>query len=100
MGKRKKVNTLTKIDPNTLIPKPLTALSQHESCGGARVTTAVHPVLPSTPAPPPEPPIFSADPSNFTDEYLNDEENVEHVSEGYFAVQLYFCGSLACSGSF
>lgn len=89
MGKRKKVNTLTKIDPAILMPKPLTALSQHESHRGIRVTTTVKPVVSRlTPTLPPEPFIFDADPLNFAEEYLDGGGNNEDVSEGCFSAQV------------
>ena len=89
MGKRKrKFDTLTKVDPNIFKPKPLAAVSQHAIDEKTRVTTPIRPVLPR-PAPTPlEPPIFDADPLNFAEECPSDDENVEDVSKGYFSAKV------------
>jgi len=89
MGKRKrKFNTLTKIDPNIFKLKPLVAVSQYATDDKTRITTSIHPILPS-PAPTRlEPPIFDADPSNFAEECPSDGENAEEVSKGYFSAKV------------
>lgn len=66
--------TLTKIDPNALKPRP-TATSQHAT-GRGRVTTVLNPVLPRL-APPPKPTFFDTGPSNFPEETLGDEGSDE-----------------------
>ena len=89
MGKRKKrFDTLTKIDPSTLRPKPLAAVSQHAIDDKTRVTTSIRPVLPRPTPTPPEAPIFDADPLNFAEEYPSDGENAEDVSEGYLSAKV------------
>lgn len=90
MGKRKKVSTLTKIDPRILISNLPAALSQHESCSGTRVTTVVNPILPRTQPVSPEPPLFNADPSNFTEDYLDGADDDEGISESYFSTRVRY----------
>jgi hypothetical protein len=91
MGKRKKPNTLTKIDPNVLKPKPITAVSQHASSSRTRVTVTLNPVLPRLPpTPPPASVTFDADPANLPGEWLDDGETGEDVLKGYFSAKVYF----------
>ena len=95
MGKRlksKKFSTLTKIDLATLLPKPQ-AISQHVARDGKAITKVVNPVFDS----PEEPDIFDADPSNFQDEYLEDEVTEDEAARGYYASQVrQFAFSSAC----
>lgn len=95
MGKRlksKKFSTLTKIDLATLLPKPQ-AISQHVARDGKAITKVVNPVFDS----PEESDIFDADPSNFQDEYLEDEVTEDEAARGYYASQVrQFAFSSAC----
>jgi len=91
MGKRKrKFDTLTKIDPKILKPKPLAAVSQYAADDKTRITTSIRPILPH-PAPTPlELPIFDADPVNFAEECPSDGENIEDISKGYFSAKVRY----------
>ena len=78
---------LTKIDPGTLKPKSL-GISQHAAKNGVRVTTAVNPVWTPLAAPLSEPFGFRADPSNFAEEPLDNDEDgddAEGVLKEFFA---------------
>jgi len=90
MAKHKAKNTLTKIDPALLRPKPQ-AISQHATHRGVRVTTTVNPVRQTLP-PLPEPDIFSADPSKFSEEDLDvvDDSDDENAPKAYYAGRV--CG--------
>ena len=77
MGKRKSrnktlVTTLMKIDPSTIKPKP-TAVSQHATQNGMRVTAAINPVVQLPP--PVDPIVFNFDPES------PDEDPVAHYEE-------------------
>lgn len=88
VGKRKAEHAITNIDPRTFKNRSLDAVSQHTPSGRtrvARVTAILNPVLPRLP----EPPIFTADPSNFTEECGVDDGDDEDVSS-YFSTQVYF----------
>ena len=95
MGKRlksKKFSTLTKIDLATLLPKPQ-AISQHVARDGEAITKVVNPVFDSLE----EPDIFDADPSNFQDEYLEDEVTEDEAARGYYTSRVrQFAFSSAC----
>lgn len=106
MGKRKaKSETLTKIDPSTLKLKPL-AVSQHATGNRRRVTTTLKPIRPPLATPLPDPGIFNAEPSNFT------EQDLDHGDEGGLGdeeaiLREYFTGPVRsfffpqiCRGSF
>lgn len=87
VGKRKAEHAITNIDPRVFKNKPLNAVSQHTPAGRARVsrvTAIVNPVLPRQPVPP----IFTADPSIFTEDNVIDDGDDEDVS-GYFSAQVY-----------
>lgn len=98
VGKRRAENAVTNIDPRIFKSKPFTALSQHTSNGRARttrVTAVVNPVLPRLTKPPlPEPPIFTADPSNFAEETFvgNDDDDDEDNLRHYFSAQVFYFG--------
>lgn len=99
MAKRKlKTNTLTKIDPSVLKPKPL-AVSHHATDSGIRVTTALNPVRPPLATPLLEPDIFDADPSNFAEEGSDFCDSDGDVSKGYFTAQVSRLYSFECTGS-
>jgi hypothetical protein len=88
VGKRKAEYAITNIDPRALKNRPLDAVSQHAPGGRtrvARVTAVLNPVLPRLP----EPPLFTADPSNFTEERAVDDDDDEDIS-GYFSAQVFF----------
>ena len=87
MGKRKAKHTLTKIDPSILEFKP-TAISQHASHGGARVTTAVNPIQPSVPSV--DSLLFDFDPGNFNEEHAEGDVDEEDVSKGYYVARVCF----------
>ena len=78
-----------KIDPSVVRPKPFVAVSQHATGGRTHVTTPIRPVLPHPMETPPEPPIFGADPLNFTEGYLSNGEDDEDISKGYFSVKVW-----------
>lgn len=89
MVKRKKIETLTKIDPRTLKPK-FVAVSQHAGHNGARVTTTVNPirVLPVSPI---DPLAFDLDPAGLNgyseeeeEEDEDENERAEDASKGYY----------------
>ena len=81
--KSKKFSTLTKIDLATLVPKPQ-VISQHIASDGKIITNIVKPVYDS----PVEPDIFNTDPSNFKDDYLEDEATEEEAARGYYIARV------------
>ena len=84
---RSKKFTLTKIDPAKLFSKPQ-AVSQYATDSGAAVTTTVNPVYDSQEMPCEGPDTFDADPSNFKEEYLGDEDNEEEVARAYYVARV------------
>ena len=89
MGKRKKkFDTLTKINPDILRPKYLPATSQHGTDNRTRITTSICPILPRPTPTPPEPPIFDADPLGFAEGCLSDDEGAEDVFKDYFSAKV------------
>ena len=78
--------TLTKIDPDSLKPKPF-ATSQHATSYRGRATLSqVQPPL----APPPEPTFFNADPLDFVEDPPGEEDSDDDndVARGYYAASV------------
>lgn len=90
MGRRKKNNTLTKIDPSILKLKPQ-AIAQHAASDGKRVITAVepsHPLLASEPLLHPD--FLDTEIKNFDHEGLEDDGTDEDISKGPFTARVRF----------
>lgn len=93
-----KAKTLTKIDPAILKPKPL-GVSQHAAGHRKRVTTSVNPLRPPLAIPLPEPANFNADPSNFAEGPLDDDDSdLEDVLKEFYASQVRSFCSLGRKG--
>ena len=81
--KLKKISTLTKIDLTILVLKPQVIL-QHIASDGKIITNIAKPVYDS----PVELDIFNANPSNFKDDYLEDNATEEEATRGYYIAQV------------
>lgn len=91
MGKRKAKNqTLTKIDPSVLKPKPA-AVSQHAACDGTCVTTAIKP--PQPPVTPEDLFDFNVNPADVGDEWFEDDDDEECASVVQVCAFLYAVAS-------
>ena len=82
---RGKKSTLTKIDPDTLEPRPY-GVSQHGIGGGKRVITTIN-FTQQPVATLPEPVAFDADSSNFSEDCLDGDDD-EEASRGFYVTRV------------